>query len=80
MVICSEKLITDERTFLVFESCLKNMLKYCPSCGHFIDQILTTEVQNVGSQYKIKIQCFNGCDTTWASQPEFLLHEVLEIG
>ena len=56
--------------FLVFETCLNQLFKYCPKCGKAIDQTLTTEVPNVGSQFKIKLQCFNGCDITWAAQPE----------
>ena len=65
-----EKMAADERAFLIYESCLMELLKYCPKCGKSIDSTLTTEMQNTGSQHNLALLCFGGCDFTWSSQPE----------
>ena len=61
--------ITD-RTFLVFESNLKQLLKYCFKCGGLIDPTLTKEIHNEGSQASFRFTCVNERDLTWSTQPK----------
>ena len=58
-----------DRTFLVFESHLKNLMNFCPKCGAVIESSLTTENMNEGSQGTFKLHCLSGCDTVWSTQP-----------
>lgn len=71
IVIPVEKPIESDRTFLVYESSLMKLIRYCPNCGAVIDTELTTEKQNTGSQLKLSLHCLNGCNISWSSQPEF---------
>ena len=67
-----EPSIQRERTFLVYESCLKKLLRYCMKCGALIDPSLTEEIQNTGSQLSFHLQCFKGtCSRTYSSQRKF---------
>ena len=61
--------VRNERTLLVYESKLFELLQHCPKCGADVDQSLIQEVQNTGSQFHLKITCFNNCDVEWKSQP-----------
>ena len=55
-----------ERKFLVFESCLKLLLKFCSKCGGTI--IESTETTS-GSMFSVKMLCVNNHLTSWNSQP-----------
>jgi hypothetical protein len=37
-------------------------------CGTALNE--RKEVNRVGTQFKVKMECLKGCSTTWASQPE----------
>ena len=52
--------IWKQRTFLVYESCLKQLLRYCMKCGAPIDSSSTQEMQNTGSQLSFHLTCFKG--------------------
>ena len=58
-----------DRVLLVFESKLKELLKFCPKCGTVIDSTLTTENKYEGSQLTLHLHCLHGCDLVWCSQP-----------
>ena len=60
---------TCSRLLLVYEDNLKQLMKFCPKCGSPINTDDTSEVQNEGSQYSVKLSCLNGCDFVWHSQP-----------
>ena len=68
-VLSDEKRFRNERTLLVYESKLYELLQHCPKCGANVDTSLIEEVQNTGSQLHLKINCFNNCDVEWKSQP-----------
>ena len=55
-----------ERKFLVFESCLKLLLKFCSKCG---GTILESTETTSGSMFSVKMLCVNNHLTTWNSQP-----------
>ena len=55
-----------ERKFLVFESCLKLLLKVCSKCGGTIFE--STETTS-GSMFSVKMLCVNNHLTCWNSQP-----------
>lgn len=61
--------IRNERTLLVYESKLSELLCYCPKCGSSVDRSTIKEVKNTGSQLHLKITCYNHCDVDWKSQP-----------
>lgn len=56
------------RTLLVYESKLKQLFSKCLKCGSFVHDI--KELKRLGSQYKVSMECLNGCSTSWSSQPE----------
>ena len=60
---------TCSRLLLVYEDNLKQLMKFCPQYGSPINTDDTSEVQNEGSQYSVKLSCLNGCDFVWHSQP-----------
>jgi len=64
----SSKEISD-RCFLVYESKLKELLKFCPKCGSPIDKSQIHEHQNTGSQLILQLLCISGCSFKWKSQP-----------
>ena len=55
-----------ERKFLVFEPCLKLLLKFCSKCGGTITE--STETTS-GSIFSVKMLCVNNHLTSWNSQP-----------
>ena len=55
-----------ERKFLVFESCLKLLLKFCSKCGGTIFESTET---TCGSMFSVKMLCVNNHLTSWNSQP-----------
>ena len=55
-----------EQTFLVFESCLKLLLKFCSKCG---EAIFESKETTSGSMFSVKMQCVNNHLTSWNSQP-----------
>jgi len=55
-----------EQKFLVFESCLKLLLKFCSKCGGTIFE--STETTS-GSMFSVKMLCVNNHLTCWNSQP-----------
>lgn len=57
-----------KRKFIVYEENLKELYRFCPSCGSpTIGDV--HEVQNEGSQLSIHLTCLNGCSYKWQSQP-----------
>ena len=52
-----EKYTCDERTFLVYESSLRELLASCARCGCRIIHNLITEIKNTGSQLTLHIEC-----------------------
>lgn len=66
----SQKLkVRNERTMLVYESNLYELLRFCPQCGSRVDGSLIEEMKHTGSQLHLKITCFNNCHVEWKSQP-----------
>ncbi|XP_078495336.1 uncharacterized protein LOC144750166 [Ciona intestinalis] len=57
------------RTFIIYESQLKQLLRFCPDCGSPIDPELTVETQRTGAMLTLQLACLNGCDVTWHSHP-----------
>ena len=55
-----EKYTCDERTFLVYESSLRELLASCTRCGTCINHNLITEIKNTGSQLTLHIECVKG--------------------
>jgi len=55
-----------ERKFLVFESCLQLLLKFCSKCGGTIFE--STETSS-GSMFSGKMLCVDNHLTSWNSQP-----------
>ena len=58
----------EERCFFVYESKLKELLKFCPKCRSPISE--SQEYKNTGSQLSIEISCLQGCSFVWNSQPK----------
>ena len=61
--------IEEERTILVYEKNLYELLAHCPRCGSPVDRFLINEVKNTGTQLHLRITCSRDCDTEWRSQP-----------
>ena len=55
-----------ETEFIVFESCLAELLKHCPCCGAVVTE---SSSSTSGSLLKVKLSCHNGHVTQWNSQP-----------
>ena len=55
-----------EKKFLVFNSCLDELLKRCPQCG---DVVIQQNRKTVGSMLSIDLTCHSGHKKTWESQP-----------
>ena len=55
-----------EKKFLVFHSCLDELLKRCPQCG---DVVIQQNRKTVGSMLSIDLTCHSGHKQTWESQP-----------
>ena len=55
-----------EKKYLVFDSCLNELLKRCLNCGDVIIQI---ERKTIGSMLSIELTCHSGHTTYWDSQP-----------
>ena len=45
-----------------------DLLKFCPQCGSPVYE--RKEQKNTGSQLTLQLQCLQGCDVTWNSQPK----------
>ena len=58
-----------ERVFLVYESKLKDLLRFCPLCGALVIQDSTVEVSKEGIQLFLKLTCMGSCTYKWHSQP-----------
>ena len=58
--LSSSKPINKQKTFLVFESKLLELMKYCAKCGAVINSSLTAERKNTGSQLMLIFHCVNG--------------------
>ena len=63
---CTSSTPDCEKKYLVFDSCLKKLLKRCPDCG---DVIIQHEMETIGSMLSIKLACHSGHTTYWDSQP-----------
>ena len=55
-----------ETEFIVFESCLAELLKHYPCCGAVVTE---SSSSTSGSLLKVKLSCHNGHVTQWNSQP-----------
>ena len=56
-----------DRSFLVYESQLEKLLNRCLKCNGPV--IGKNECKGDGSQYRVHMECLNGCKTAWNSQP-----------
>ena len=57
----------EEQKFIVFEPCLKKLLKFCPKCASVISE---SKMTKCGSMLSVKIRCINNHDDyCWTSQP-----------
>ena len=52
---------------MVYESQLNILLEKCVNCGKPVIQ--KREMKSDGCQYRLKMECLDGCETTWCSQP-----------
>ncbi|XP_044181017.1 uncharacterized protein LOC122962175, partial [Acropora millepora] len=59
-------LLTRKKKFLVFGSCLFELLKRCPECG---DVIIKRKNKTSGTMLLVKLTCHSGHTKTWESQP-----------
>ncbi|XP_066918258.1 uncharacterized protein [Clytia hemisphaerica] len=57
-----------DRVLFVYESQLKKLMKTCMKCDETVIKHEVSELQ--GTQYNVKMECLNGCLTTWSSQPK----------
>ena len=57
------RLIEEERTFLVYDKKLHELLVHCPRCGSPVNRSLINEVKNTGIQLHLRITCSSECDT-----------------
>ena len=55
-----------ETEFIVFESCLAELLKHCPCSSAVVTE---SSSSTSGSLLKVKLSCHNGHVTQWNSQP-----------
>ena len=55
-----------EKKFLVFGSCLFELLKRCPECG---DVIIKRKNKTSGTMLLVELTCHSGHTKTWESQP-----------
>ena len=55
-----EKYTSDERTFLVYKSSLRELLTSFARCGSCINHNLITEIKNTGSQLTLHVECVKG--------------------
>ena len=55
-----------EKKFLVFGSCLFELLKRCPECG---DLIIKRKNKTSGTMLLVELTCHSGHTKTWESQP-----------
>ena len=55
-----------EKKFMVFGSCLNELLKRCPECG---DAIIQQKSKTTGSMLTVELTCHSGHTKTWESQP-----------
>ena len=58
-----------KRMLLVYEDNLRELLKFCPKCGSPVNSEEIKERESEGSQFSVKINCLNGCNFTWQTQP-----------
>lgn len=58
--LSATKPLHKQSVFLVYESQLSQLMKYCINCGAFIDSSQTTEVKNTGSQLTLNFTCSKG--------------------
>ena len=54
------KSITKQKKFIVFESNLLELMKYCIKCGAIINSSLTKQIKNTGSQLTLEFHCSKG--------------------
>ena len=59
-LLSGEKYSCDEKTFLVYESSLTELLASCARCGSRINNNLIEEIKNTGSQLTLRIACVKG--------------------
>ena len=66
MDLTTTSTVEDMMKYLVFESELNKLIKYCPDCGSIITDISKTVT---GSALSISHSCIPGHNKTWHSQP-----------
>ena len=66
MDLTTTSTVEDMMKYLVFESELNKLIKYCPDCGSIITDISKTVT---GSALSISYSCILGHNKTWHSQP-----------
>ena len=58
----------DSHMFLVCEQNLKELMKFCSSCGSPISSIDRKQFQGTNVNYAFT--CLLGCETKWSTQPK----------
>lgn len=58
--------IDKECKFIVFDSCLDQLLRFCPRCGA---SVVSCCKMFTGSQLTVKLSCHNNHNIVWHSQP-----------
>lgn len=55
-----------EKKYLVFKSCLDQLLTHCPKCGQVV---IDQKRKTIGSMLSVELTCHDGHVTHWDSQP-----------
>jgi hypothetical protein len=56
----------EERKFIIFESSLQRLLKFCPDCG---SPVVQQSSFTTGCMVTYRLECHEGHEVTWRSQP-----------
>ena len=64
--VSNSKSIISDNKFIVFESCLDDLICRCKKCGK---AIVENKKRFIGSALSLEITCINGHTTKWNSQP-----------
>lgn len=62
----SDSPVHQTTTYLVYESELYNLFKFCPNCGSHVKSMTKT---TTGTMLTIGFKCEAGCNAKWRSQP-----------
>ena len=58
---------TNQKVYMVYESCLEKLMKHCLQCGSPVVEI--EKKAYFGTQVAYYYNCLNGCETKWYTQP-----------